>query len=666
MTVAATIPVGNVAAPRRAISTRVKRYGIPGIAVLAGLIALAIAGYATHQAPPTWLDAHVKPEVDKFYNWSQIHNTTNWVFIDIFKPIGDAIHTAVTKTLWVFRTLRWPGVLAMTALIGYRTGGRRAAITGAVLLAACGLLGFWDDTLITVSLMLVAVAISLVIGIPLGIWSGLSQRAEKVMRSTLDTAQVMPAYVYLLPVVVFFGIQEPPAVIVTVIFAVPPAVRLTSLGIRNVAETSTEVGTSFGCTPAQLLFKVRLPLARRAILLGINQVIMLAFGIVVIASFVGVGGLGQSVLDGLDKNDVGLSFAPGLALVFAAIAIDRVTTGQRTSRPRLTPATGWRAKLREPRSEAAVGVAAVVVVAVIAKIAKADQFPTSWNIDVVKPANKVATWVADNFRSGIPIVGGTASFSDFFTIHVLDPVRDLLQHAAWFVVVAIVALVGYVSAGWRLALLCGLCLVGVAALGVGEWALAMDTLSQILIITVLSVAIAIPLGIWTARNRAVEAVMRPLLDAAQVMPAFVYLIPVLFLFNIGRVPGIIATIVYAIPPAIRLTALGLREVPYTPREAAISFGATKRQELFKVQLPLAARAIMLAINQTIILVLSMVVIAALIGAGGLGLETVYGFKKKAIGQGMAGGIALVLLAIVLDRITQAWGTRKDARRIPAA
>jgi glycine betaine/proline transport system permease protein len=238
---------------------------------------------------------------------------------------------------------------------------------------------------------------------------------------------------------------------------------------------------------------------------------------------------------------------------------------------------------------------------------------------------------------------------------VLNPVRDLLLDAPWWAVVAAAVAIGWASAGWRLALLSGACFVGIAALR--TWDLAMDTLSQVLVIVAISVVVAVPLGIWIGRSDGAERVMRPVLDAAQVMPAFVYLVPVIFLFNVGRVPGIVASVIYAVPPCIRLVNLGLRQVPSAPREAAISFGATPRQELFKVQLPLATRAIMLGVNQTILMVLSMVVIAALIGAGALGLETVYGVTKTEIGRGVAGGVSIVLLAVVLDRITQAWGTR---------
>ncbi len=630
------------------------RFVVPIIA----LSAVSIVGIIIGHDVPTWLDAHVKPWVDSVYRWSQLNSDTNWLFRYVFHPIADAISWSTTKVLWALRTLRWPGVLALIGIIGYRTGARRAAITGVLVFSGCGVLGFWDDTLITVSLMLVAVVISLIIGIPLGIWAGLSVKADRVLRSVLDTAQVMPAFCYLLPLVVAFGIGIPPAIAATVIYAVPPAVRLTSLGIRGVAVASTEVGESFGCTAPQLLTKVRLPLARRAILLGINQVIMMAFGVVVISALVGTGGLGQDVLNGLDKVNVGLAFAPGLALVFAAITIDRITTGERAAKAAGQTGSTWlQTALANPRAAAALAVGVVVVIALLAKVFGLDDFPTALKVDVVTPANHAAEWVNNHFRSDVPVVGGTGSFSDFMVIHLLSPMRDLFQAAAWWLVIVIATAIGWASGGWRLGALCGACFVGVASLQV--WDLAMDTLSQVFVAVVISVALAIPIGIWAGRSDRLERLLRPLLDAAQVMPAFVYLVPVIFLFNVGRVPGVIASVIYAIPPGIRLTSLGLRQVPIAPREAAMSFGATSRQELVKVQLPLAMRSIMLALNQTIIMVLSMVVVAGLIGGGGLGLETIYGLRKGEIGRGMAAGLAIVLLAMVLDRITQAWGNRSS-------
>jgi glycine betaine/proline transport system permease protein len=352
---------------------------------------------------------------------------------------------------------------------------------------------------------------------------------------------------------------------------------------------------------------------------------------------------------------------PGLAIVFAAIALDRITTGERVISRR-------RAKLQLPaivkRQPLVIAVGFVAAVAVVAHLVGVHDFPSSWKIDLSTPVNHAATWVKANFRTGVPVIGGTGSFSDFMVIHLLTPMRDFLQAIPWWGVIAATVAIAWASAGRRLAVVCGACLVAIAALRV--WDLAMDTLSQVLVAVALSVLLAIPIGIWAGRSDRVERLLRPVLDAAQVMPPFVYLVPIIFLFNVGRVPGVIASVIYALPPAIRLTSLGLRQVPLATREAAVSFGATPRQELVKVQLPLALRSIMLGINQTILMVLSMVIVAALIGAGALGLEALYGLTKKAIGQGVAGGLAIVFLAIVLDRITQAWGNRPSGRGRRAA
>ncbi|MGH8921328.1 MAG: ABC transporter permease subunit, partial [Actinomycetes bacterium] len=357
--------------------------------------------------------------------------------------------------------------------------------------------------------------------------SGRSDRAERGLRSVLDTAQVMPAYVYLLPVVVVFGIGNPAAVVATVVYAVAPAVRLTNHGLRSVPVVATEVGSSFGCTSRQLLFKVQLPMARRAMLLGLNQVIMMAFGIVVIAALVGTGGLGGEVLAGLQKVNVGLAFAPGLAIVLAAIALDRISTGQRLRRRRPSRSAAIAAVHERPWLAALIAVGLVVAVAVVAALLGADDFPSTPRLDVAGPVNDAVGWVNDHLRVGVPIVGGTGSFSDFLVIHVLDPVRDLLLASPWWLVVVAAAAAGWASAGWRLALACGGCFVGIAAMR--NWDLAMDTLSQVLVIVAISVALAVPIGIWAGRSDRFERSLRPVLDAAQVMPAFVYLVPVIFL-----------------------------------------------------------------------------------------------------------------------------------------
>jgi glycine betaine/proline transport system permease protein len=196
------------------------------------------------------------------------------------------------------------------------------------------------------------------------------------------------------------------------------------------------------------------------------------------------------------------------------------------------------------------------------------------------------------------------------------------------------------------------CLMAIGVLGM--WDIAMDTLSQVIVGVISSIVIAIPIGVWSARSDRVQRVLRPILDTMQTMPQFVYLVPVVALFHVGRVPGVIAALVYALPPGIRLTDSGIRQVPKETVEAAQAFGATPRQLLWKVQLPLARRSILLGVNQTVIMVLSVVIIAGLVGGGGLGYEVINGLSHDP-GRGMVAGLCILLLAIVIDRITQAMG-----------
>jgi glycine betaine/proline transport system permease protein len=201
-------------------------------------------------------------------------------------------------------------------------------------------------------------------------------------------------------------------------------------------------------------------------------------------------------------------------------------------------------------------------------------------------------------------------------------------------------------------------LLGVkVAFGMGLWSFTMQTLALVVTATLLSLLVGIPIGIWAAKSDVVDAVVRPILDFMQTMPAFVYLIPAVVLFGLGEVPGVIATFIFATPPSVRLTNLGIRQVPEEVVEAAESFGSTPRQLLLKVELPMALPTILAGVNQTVLLALSMVVIAALIGAGGLGDPVVEGIQQLRIGVGFEGGLAIVILAIFLDRVTQAVGEK---------
>ena len=220
-----------------------------------------------------------------------------------------------------------PFVVMLVILVGlslWRRGIVFAVFVG-LALEAIHFMGLWAQTTSTLALVIAATCFSLVIGVPLGIWGARSKRVELILRSLLDFMQTMPAFVYLIPAVILFGLGRVPAVIATVVFAMPPVVRLTTLGIRQVREELLEAGRSFGSTDAQLLWKIQLPNALPSIMAGVNQTIMMALSMVVIASMIGAGGLGEYVLSGIQRLDIGIGFEGGLGVVLLAIVLDRLT-----------------------------------------------------------------------------------------------------------------------------------------------------------------------------------------------------------------------------------------------------------------------------------------------------------------------------------------------------
>jgi glycine betaine/proline transport system permease protein len=643
-------------APRVTPRRNPARFLIPTAVIVAFAAVLAIVW---GDPIPTWWNFHIGPWIDDVEEWIILNRGDHWLFRYFFDPLTRWMHNLVQWHLNALTWLTWTGVLALVFVVAWRVSGIRAALTAAAAVFVIGGLGLWDAGMITLALIVVSVLIILVLGIPLGIYSARHPAFERRTRVVLDGMQVMPAFCYLLPAVLLFDIGYPPAVVATVVFALPAAIRLTMHGLRGVPERLTEVGTAYGASSQQTLRKIELPVARPALLLGVNQTIMLALGVVVIAALVGAEGLGQEVLSGLQHLDVGQAFDAGLAIVMVAIVLDRLTAGRtvRAARAFRRNRTPERARL-----ELLAGVAAVALAIIIGKVWSSGTFPTSIDFSLREPVNDAVEWCRENLRSGIPIIGGTKAISDFIVLHMLNPIRDFLVDMPWWGVVAGIAALAWASAGRRVAATCAIALMIVAGLGApgadggSIWIDTMDTLSQVLVAVVLSMLIALPTGIVAGMNDRFFALIRPFLDAMQVMPAFVYLVPVIGLFNVGRVPGIIASVVYALPPGIRLTALGIREVPPETIEAARSTGATKMQILRKVQLPLARRSIMLGLNQTILMVLSVVIIAGLVGGGALGVDVVYGLTKSQLGLGVEAGIAIVALAVVLDRITQGWAT----------
>jgi glycine betaine/proline transport system permease protein len=667
------------------------------VVLVVGLIlALALLQPPAAGTFPAEWNLHLREPIDQFQSWVINNRASSPLFVYFFDPLSAVIDWGLRSVENVLLATPWPVLIAAFGLLGYWLGRWRLALLAVSGLIFMGLMGLWTESMQTLALMTVSVVISLLIGIPLGIWCAQDQRVESILRPILDGMQTMPAFVYLIPVLLFFGVARVPSVVATVIYALPPAIRLTSLGLRQVSPQAIEAARSFGSTRRQMLFKVQIPLALPSIMAGVNQTIMMALGIVVIAALIGAGGLGRQVLLSLQHLKVGFALEAGLAIVFLAIILDRLSEGlsrldlTHTQRP--GPMPSWQAAtqgiwqapagllaalaawveplVRRPITRDGARayfrarvflINAVLLLAVLwaiaAVVSSSSLFPAGWRVPLNQPVDAAVAWMRDNlFHIGGSEIFGTGPLSDFITLQILNPLRNVfVTWLPWPVVILLAMLGALATGGWRLSLVAG---AGMFLLGLlGMWALGMDTLSQVLAAVAVTVAIALPFGIMTSRSDSAQAVLRPVLDTLQTIPSFVFLVPVIMLFNVGRVPGLIAAVLYALSPGVKLIDLGIRQVAPEAVEAAQAFGSTYRQTLVKVLLPLSLPSIMLGINQIIMMVLAMVVISGLVGGAGLGLEAVTGLAKDQTGRGIEAGLAIVILAMILDRITQAWAVK---------
>ncbi|HKU12058.1 MAG TPA: ABC transporter permease subunit [Sinomonas sp.] len=588
--------------------------------------------------------------------------STSGFFEYVIQPLTDGLNGLVAflqhlvsqpSALRPVPEVGWLGVIALLAWLAFVLAGVRSMLLVAACVLLFGFFGYWQQSIDTLVVTFVAVGLCAILGPPLGIWMARSRRVSAVVSPVLDLMQTLPSFAYLAPLALVFGIGPAAAIVTTIIYSLPPLVRITEHGIRNVSPTTLEAVTSMGGTAWQTLTKVQLPMARRTIVVGINQCTMAALSMATIAALINGPGLGQPVLQALQSLDVGSAFVSGLAIVLMAIMLDRTTTAasERSSVAARVQRGSRAGGLRGPKARRLVIAAGAVITAVAIYLSHnylaLAKFPDSpdLGLPLAKAVSAATDWTVGTFS------GFTGWLKDTVTALLVNPLESLLAQSPWWVMALVLLGVAVALAGWRAAAATAAC--EAVILGTGLWNESMKTLATTLVATLLVVAAAVVVGVWMGRSRLADRIIRPVLDAFQTIPSFVYLVPALALFGPTRFTAIIAAVAYGVPIATKLVADGIRGVSPTTVEAAESMGTTSWQMVSKVQVPMSRAAVVLAANQGLLYVLSMVVVGGLVGGGGLGYLVVSGFSQgQLFGKGLAAGIAITALGIMLDRITQ--------------
>ncbi|MFG1416791.1 ABC transporter permease subunit [Xanthobacter sp. V0B-10] len=550
----------------------------------------------------------------------------------------------------LFPPVPWFSLVIAATAVSYAVGGLRLAAGMALGLAYLAVFGQWTSAMVTFASVLVSAIIGAFGGLLLGLACVRSRTLERLMSPLLDVAQTMPVFAYLLPMLILFGFGPVSAMIATIIYAVPPMVRITIVAIRAVPEEIDALGRMTGCTRRQITWKMLVPSAMPALMVGVNQVIMLSLNVVIIASMIGAGGLGWDVLAALRRLDIGGGLEAGLAITVLAILLDRFAQAL-AFRARRTGGGGNQKRVR-------LGVYAALAVAAAGWLAAARwphiaPYPEALRLSTAPFWGDLVSWININFNGPLDAV------KTFILLNVLAPVKQFMLALPWPWVVAVTALAGYWLGGLRLALTVGLMCAFMAV--VGLWPATMITVYLCGVAVMISVLIGVPVGVACAQRPALRTVVEWIIDTLQTLPAFVYLIPIVMLFRVGDFTALIAIVLYAIAPAIRYTAHGVAQVSPHLVEAGVMSGCTRRQILTRIRLPLAVPDMLLGLNQTILLALSMLVITALVGTRDLGQVTYAALAKADVGLGLVAGLSVAFIGMIADRLITAGSARLKAR-----
>ena len=571
------------------------------------------------------------------------------------------VDTIVAFTSWDFLSsnpwaklpgLPWTIVAGGAVLLSYKLSGKNLAIFAAITMIFISAFGQWKPSMQTLSFVLVAAPISFALGLGFGVWAYRSKRVENFLNPLLNVAQTMPHYSYLVPIMVLFGIGDHAGAIATIIFATPPMVRLTLLGLRKVSPEVIEAGKMSGCTDYQLLSEVLIPTARRDILIGVNQVIMQCLAMAVIASFIGAKGLGWNLLLALNQLRIGLALEAGVCITLIAVLLDKLS---------LAWANKQKNYFENPtdfeKNKYLYIFGGVVVAGYIFSFIGTFLFKEGFNYFFIVPHNKgISTeafwnagvdWVLANFFDTLKI------FNTWLIVDVLIPMKNAFLRMPIVATFVLFMGAGYIIGGIRSALVVGSFTLFIAL--TEWWDRALITMYMATFGVIVSGILGITIGTLSAQNKTSSRIAIGVCDTLQTFPSFVYLIPVIMLFGVTDTSVLIAVVVYATIPATRYTIEGLRSVPSALHDAGSMSGVTRLQRWLKIELPLAFPHMMLGINQTVVFALFMVIIGAMIGTTDLGQYILKALSdRQGTGNGLMLGLCVAFIGLAVDNLIRTW------------
>ncbi len=555
------------------------------------------------------------------------------------------------KRRWPFLgPIPWTAIAAAMAVVGYYLGGWRMALLVGGTLVWTALIGQWKLAMQTMSVLVVAAPFAFALGLLIGIWAWKSPLVDKAVKPILSVLQTLPFFTYLLPAVIFFKVGPTAGAVATIVYAMPPMILMTTLGLKKVSPEVVEAGKMSGCSRWQMLRYVYIPAARTEILVGVNQVIMLCLAMVVLTAFIGMPGLGAKLLAMMGSFKLGRSLEIGVTIVLLAVMLDQMSKAWVVKQPkhfaRGTP--WWR---RHLFLVMAVGVFIAFII-IAQGVQVADHITNKQHFSQGK--------ILDKWIKGVLAIDAIQAVTDFlrwfFIVWVLIPFRTALLWIPTPAFILVVTAFSFWLGGKRPAIYAAAFFTIVAL--TGWWDRSIITLYAVLSAVIISMFIGIPLGITAARSEKWSRRILLACDTAQTFPSFIYLIPAIMLFGVNDLAVVFSIVIFTTVPLTRYTIEGLRTVPLEMIEAADMSGATRHQKLTSVQLPLALPTMAVGFNQAIIFAFFMVIIAAFIGTQDLGQELQKTLAGTELGKNFVLGINVSLMALTFDMTIMAWAERR--------